>query len=136
VNGPAIREVPCQHVHIPFQPYQRVETLNPANPKTLSPGKTATARIQIGESNRDDSRCNMKLRLQFKSPPNPKSIQAKLNGHSVELSPADSNWLDATVAPRLVKQGPNLVELVLATNADRELRWTDLMLQVRHRPDP
>jgi hypothetical protein len=122
--------------NFPFQPYQRVETLNPGNPKTLALGKTATARIQVGESDRDNSRCNLKLRLQFKSPPNPKSIQAKLNGQSIDLSLADSNWLEATVAPHLVKQGPNLVELAPTSNAGRKLLWTDLMLQVRHPPEP
>jgi hypothetical protein len=123
-------------LNFPFQPYQRVETLNPGNPKTLSPGKTASAQIQIAESNRDDSRCKIKLRLQFKSPPDPKLIQAKLNGQSIELSPADSNWLESTVAPQLIKQGPNIIELVLTSNANQKLLWTDLMLVVRHQPKP
>lgn len=121
--------------NFPFQSYQRVETLNPGNPKTLSPGKKATARIQVGETYPDNSASKMKLRLQFKTLSNSKAVKATLNGQILVLSPADSNWLEAAVPPRAVRKGANVVELTLAPNARRELRWTDLMLEVRHPPD-
>lgn len=117
--------------NFPFQPYQKTETLNPGNPKTIAPGKQAKSRIQVGE-NYQDNQCSIKMRLQFKSPPNPATIQAKLNGQTLVLSPAESNWLESTVRPALLTQGQNVVALYLASNAGKETRWTDLMIQVRH----
>ena len=118
--------------NFPFQTYQQTETLNPANSRTIAPGKKAKARIQVGESY-GDNHCNIKLRLQFKSPPNPKFIQATLNGQKLDLSPADTNWLESTVRPDLLTPAQNVVELILAANAGKELRWTDLIIQVRRR---
>jgi hypothetical protein len=117
--------------NFPFEPYQQIETLNPGNPKILAPGKQAEARIQFSETSQD-SHCSIKLRLQFKSKPKPEFIQAKLNGQKLDLSPADSNWLESKVPQNVLTQGENRVEIILAPNSSKGLRWTDLMLQVRH----
>jgi hypothetical protein len=117
--------------NLPFEPFQKCETLNPANPKLIAPGKKATARIQLGDVFTETSPGTLKLRLRFEAPANADSLRASINGHHLKLQAAGVEWLEGLLQPADLRQGINEVEVRLPENA-AQTKWTDLVLEVRH----
>ena len=119
--------------NLPIQPYLNIETLNPKNPKPLTPGKTAVARINIGEEYAKSDPVKLTLRLRFDSPFSEKLLSATFNGEQIQLAPAALGWLEAVVPNDVVQKGANRVELTSLQNAaEKSLSWTDCLLEVRH----
>jgi hypothetical protein len=119
--------------NLPIQPFQKIETLNPKQPKKLSRGKTAAARINIAQDFSADDPPSLKLRLRFNAAPSANDLRATINGHELKLTPSESDWLEGTVLQKDVKSGANQVELTLGPKADaKSVEWLDCILEVRH----
>jgi hypothetical protein len=118
--------------NLPLGPYTNIETLIPENPKTVSPGKSATAKLQMGETLNENSGTTVKLRLQFKSPVDPKLLRVTFNGEAIDLVPAKGNWLESFISVPFVRKGRNEIEVSLADEAPKKIVWTDVMAEVRH----
>jgi hypothetical protein len=123
--------VPANGGNLPYRRSQKCETLNPGNPKIIAPGKTATARMRLGEDFTKTLPKTLKLRLRFTEPPKAEAIRVSVNGHSLKLEPEGTQWLEARPQPADLREGINLVEVGLPDDAPKT-KWTDLMLEVRH----
>jgi hypothetical protein len=123
--------VPANGGNLPYQPYQKYETLNPANPKVLAPGKKAAARLRLGEDFTKTLPKTLKLRLRFAEPPRAGAVQVSVNGRPMKLQPEGAEWLEARLHSADLHQGSNIVEVALPNDAPKT-KWTDLMLEVRH----
>jgi hypothetical protein len=120
--------------NLPYEKYQTIETLNPGNPKTVAPGKTAEARIIVGEDWRLAGPVNLKLRLQFKKAVTPQLAQVTCNGSPLRLLGTKETWLEYEATPSIVRRLANQIQVKLAEEAPPAV-WTDLMLEVRHSTD-
>ena len=118
--------------NLPYAPYQTVETLNPGNPKTMAPGKTITARINVGEDCSQAGPVSLKLRLRFKSPPDAKLLQVTFNNHQPKFLRVDRDWVKYALSPQDVRSGANQTRVTLTASAPQRTVWTDLLLEVRH----
>jgi len=117
--------------NLPYASYQKVETLNPSNARTVAPGKSATARLNVGEDLSQAGPVSLKLRLRFKAAVNPQLIQAFCNDQPLSLVGTNRTWVEYSVSPRVVRQLANRIKVTLAAKAP-QAAWTDLMLEVRH----
>ena len=117
--------------NLPYARHQNVETLNPANPKTVAPGKTVTARINVGEALSQAGSVNLKLRLRFRTAVDPQLIQAFCNDQPLSLLGTNQTWIEYSVSPPVMRQLTNQIKVMLAAKAT-PATWTDLMLEVRH----
>jgi hypothetical protein len=117
--------------NLPLQRFTDLELLNPGNAKTIAPGKTATARINIGEDLSQAGPVNLKLRLQFKAAVSPHLIRVSWNDQPLNLLSTNATWIEYSVSPRFVHQNINQIKATLAASAPNAT-WTDLMLEVRH----
>jgi len=117
--------------NLPYASYQTVERLNPSNTKTVAPGSTVTARLNVGEDLAQAGPMNLKLRLQFQTAVNPQLLQVFCNSQPLSLLSTNLTWVEYSVSPPVINQVTNQVKVILAPNATQAV-WTDLMLQVRH----
>jgi hypothetical protein len=124
--------IPANGGNLPFQPYQKSETLNPGNPKTVALGEPASARIQIGEDFAETKPETLTLRLRFAKPPQATAIRASVNGRPLSLGPQGGEWLEAPLEYADLRPGANKVEAALTENAP-PVKWTDLVVEVRHK---
>jgi hypothetical protein len=119
--------------NLPYDKYRTLETLNPDNPKSLRAGKSASARLMLGDESDTTVPKRFNLRLRFKQAPEPRLLAVKLSGHPLPaLTPGDDEWLEVAVPQALLKTGANQVEVTYDPAATGELSWTDLLLTVRH----
>ncbi len=124
--------------NLPFTEYQQIETLNPAHPKRIAPGESATAVLTIGDERGGDgqSRPTFTLRVRVANGVAPDQVRLAINGHEVEGLARDGEWLATNIDPRSVGPqslgpGQNKVALALDKEAKKPIDWTDLMLTVR-----
>jgi hypothetical protein len=117
--------------NLPYSRFQTVETLNPANPKSLAPGTNVTARLNVGEDLSQAGPVSLKLRLQFKTAVQPQFIEVACNDHPLTLLSTNQTWLEYSVSQQVVHQLTNRIKVTLAAAATKAT-WTDLMLEVRH----
>jgi len=117
--------------NLPLEPFTNLELLNPGNARTIAPGETATARLNIGEDLSQAGPVDLKLRLQFKAGGSPQLIQVSCNDQPLSLVSTNATWIEYSVSPRFVHQKVNQVKVTLAASAPKAT-WTDLMLEVRH----
>jgi hypothetical protein len=118
--------------NVPFTGYQKVETLNPGNPKTVKPGESASARLRVGESYAEAKGVKLTLRLRFQGAADPRAVAVTLNGRSVGAGTAAGEWLTFGANPELVRAGENAVAVACPAGAKAAAVWTDLVLEVRH----
>jgi hypothetical protein len=123
--------VPANGGNLPFRPYQKYETLNPANPKVIAPGKKATARMRLGEDFTKTLPKTLNLRLRFADHPKADTILVSVNGHPLKLHPEGTEWLEARPQSADLREGVNEIEVALQDDAPK-MKWTDLLLEVRH----
>ena len=116
----------------PFEKFMTIETLNPANPRELIPGKSVVAQMHSGESANREAPADYTLRLQLKPLPEAKFVRANWNGTAIKLV-ATTGWLESNVTADTVKRGKNDLELTLTGESPKKVQWTDLVLQVRTR---
>lgn len=116
----------------PYAKYLSIETLNPGNPKELTPGKTISARLHTGESPDNPIPAACTLRAQLKPLPEAAMMKGIWNGAAIEFVSGDG-WLERAIDLKSVKRGENRLELTLSREAPATVKWTDLVLQVRPR---
>ncbi len=117
--------------NLPYTSYQTIEKLNPSNTKTVAPGSTVSARLNVGEDLTQAGPVDLKLRLQFQTAVNPQLVQVFCNNQPLSLLGTNLTWVEYSVSPPVINQVTNQVKVTLAPNATQAV-WTDLMLQVRH----
>jgi len=118
--------------NLPLPPFTRLELLNPGAPKSVAPGKSATARFNIAENFANAGEARLKLRLRFKSPPDAKLLRISFNNRQPNLLRVDRDWVEYSLSPQDVRSGPNETEATLSADAPQRTIWTDLLLEVRH----
>ena len=102
--------------NLPYASYQTVEKLNPSNTKTVAPGSTVTARLNVGEDLAQAGPVNLKLRLQFQTAVNPQLLQVFCNSQPLSLLGTNLTWVEYSVSPPVINQVTNQVKVTLATN--------------------
>lgn len=117
--------------NLSYASYQTIEKLNPSNTKTVAPGGTATARINVGEDLSQAGAVNLKFRLQFSTAVNPQLLSVTCNSQPLAFAGTNQLWLEYSVAPSVVQQVTNHVRVTLSPSAS-QVTWRDLMLEVRH----
>lgn len=118
--------------NLPHAPFQMIETLNPTRPKTIAPGKTAVARLMLGdETGVASSGAKMTLRLQFAKAVRAEDVAVSLNGRRLSAGAVTAGWLELPVATGAPRRGRNEVEVRLAAAAPAAVRWMDLHVRVR-----
>jgi len=117
--------------NLSYASYQTIEKLNPSNTKTVAPGGTATARINVGEDLSQAGAVNLKFRLQFSTAVNPQFLTVTCNSQPLAFAGTNQLWLEYSAAPAVVQQVTNHVRVTLSPSAS-QVTWRDLMLEVRH----
>jgi hypothetical protein len=117
----------------PYQKYQRAETLNPANPKKVEPGRSTKARILVREGSAEKSTTDFKLRLLFQKLEEPNEMQVTLNGMKMSMTLADDGWLEGRPLISDLRPASNTIEVQLSSNSSRPAEWLDLALEVRQK---
>jgi hypothetical protein len=119
--------------NLPYEPFQKIETLNPKNPKPLKAGESAEARLNVADDFSSSPGVKLTLRMRFDSPLDPALVTATLNGRPLKLvKAAEEGWLESSVPPAEVRRGQNQIGLTLSKDAQQPPKWLDLLLQVRH----
>lgn len=118
--------------NLPLQPFTKLELLNPGNPRSVAPGKTVTARLNVARDFSNSDRVSLKLRLGFKSPPDARLLKVTFNDQVPRFLRAERDWLDYSLSPRDVRSGVNQTGVTLSADAAQRTAWTDLLLEVRH----
>lgn len=119
--------------NLPHRAFQPVETFNPADPRRIAPGGSASVRLLVGgDFAAHASRVHLTLRLRFKGGVSPATPAVTLNGTGLADPQADGEWLAFGVSPGQVRQGHNIVEIGLAPGASAAIDWLDMLLEVRH----
>jgi hypothetical protein len=118
--------------NLPLPPFTKLELLNPGAPKSVAPGKGATARLNIAEDFSNAGGVRLKLRLRFKSPPDASLLQVTFNNHQPKFLRVDRDWVEYSLSPQDVRSGANQTGVTLSANAPQRTIWTDLLFEVRH----
>jgi len=118
--------------NLPMGPFQKIETLNPANPKVLEPGGSQTARLKAGGGFSEKDAVKLTLRLKFDSPTVPEGIHVSINGQALVPEAGKEGWLHCPVLPAQVRPGVTQIGVKLASDVRKALSWQDLVLEVRH----
>jgi hypothetical protein len=118
--------------NLPFQPFLKLETLNPDSTREIKPGATATAKLYLAEDGSSKTPPTLKLRLQLRGVEEASQLQVALNGRPLKRSSSDGDWF--AWAPNFadLKSGPNTVEVALPASAKAPATWSDVVLEVRH----
>jgi hypothetical protein len=115
--------------NLPFQPFLNIETLTPETPKTVSPGKSVTAKLKLPQDFSPTKGGTLRLRMAFQ--PLPKSLKIELNGSVIEASSNADGWLEYTVPPGSLRGGENVVEATTSEEEPKAVKWKELYLEVR-----
>ncbi len=118
--------------NLPLPPFTKLELLNPGAPKSVAPGKSATARLNIAENFANAGQARLKLRLRFKSPPDAKLLRVAFNNRQANFLRVERDWVEYSLSPQDVQSGPNQTGVTLSADAPQRAIWTDLLLEVRH----
>jgi hypothetical protein len=117
---------------LPYQKFQNAETLNPANPKTIEPGKSTSAHLVVGETVDSDSAAGVKLRLLFRKSVDAEDAEVKFNGRRLVMTRSDNHWLEGRLSVADLRRGANMVAVQISEKAGSPAEWLDLALEVRH----
>ena len=116
--------------------YIRLPTLCPYAPVALKPGQAHTTTINIGEDvNSPDLQAlapRITLCLQVSDQSNPTEITVGLNDSALRSAKMKDDWLEFNVAPKLLRQHENRVEMRLANKAKANSTVRDLMVVVEY----
>jgi hypothetical protein len=118
--------------NLPFQPYLKIETLNPDRPRAVEPGAAATASFYLGDESTTMTPPKLKLRLQLPGIQDANQLQVSLNGRSLEATIGDGGWVECIPAAPDLRPGRNTVEVALPAIAKQPAIWIDVVLEVRH----
>ena len=116
--------------------YMRLPTLCPNAPVALKPGQSHATSINIGEDvlwGKDKGVFpQITLRLQMGEPGQGDHVLVKLNGRMLAGGTMTDDWLEFSVAPELLTQHENDVEMKLAEETDATATVRDLMVVVNY----
>ena len=118
--------------NLPYDRYVKLETLNPDNPRTINPGETKSAKLSLGDDGEKAASARNTLRLQLVGVESPEHVRVTLNRHALKMAADSEEWLEAPADPSNLHKGRNVVEVALADEASKPVRWADVVLQVRH----
>jgi hypothetical protein len=113
----------------PYDAFQKLETLNPGNPKALVAKQATNAQIAC-EAFAPKTKAELTLRVQFKNISPTNIPQATWNEHALQLKATADGWFEAPVDPMWLKAGNNRVTIT-PTEAPKGAVWLDAILQVR-----
>jgi hypothetical protein len=116
--------------NLPFQGFQKTETLNPAQPKVVKANEPATARLMVGESVRVTRPKTMALALRFDRLRAPSDVLVSLDGEELTGGKLVDDVLSFAPSFQQVRAGENSVAVRLREGGDA-VKWIDLVLQVR-----
>ncbi|NUQ65564.1 MAG: hypothetical protein HUU20_24105 [Pirellulales bacterium] len=128
----------------PNAKFQNVAFLNPDAPLPLRAGRKTTVSFYVGD---DFTQAPIipktVLRLQFKNLPDESTsrfVGIELNGTLLPEGQLDQKltswldldkWIEFEVSPTLLKQGENIVSVILNPTGPTTAQWIDLLLTVR-----
>jgi len=141
---------------VPHQKFIQAPILNPANPVSIAPDKPARIDFPIGETlpggeanhpassegghparlgtdhpaRLPNASTRITLRLQFKTPPDPKELRALLNGKALSPGRLRDNWLEFVLKETPLRQGTNTLELSTTPQQPQPLSLLDLYLEI------
>ncbi|MEX0643110.1 MAG: hypothetical protein WD468_10440 [Pirellulales bacterium] len=118
--------------NLPYGPYLKLETLNPDNPRKIEPGKTASARLSLGENLGRETSANLKLRLKVQGLSDAAGLLVVLNGKSLTMKPGSNAWFESVLSNSELRNGSNTIEVSLTSDAKQPATWSDAVLEVRH----
>jgi hypothetical protein len=117
---------------LPYEKHQSAERLNPANPRKIESGKTASAHLMVGESLGSETSAKLKLRLQFRKIDNAYDVEVSFNGKKLAMTLNADGWLEGTPSTAVLRTGRNSIEVKAAPHSSSPAEWLDLALEVRH----
>ncbi|CAN5405353.1 hypothetical protein BH11PLA2_BH11PLA2_27990 [soil metagenome] len=117
----------------PIETFQKLETLGPAIPKLLTPGKAVMSRLVVGEAFGKRADIVLKLRVQVQSGPSAGQLRAKWNDAPLELFAAGEDWYESAVASETILADDNRFELTNLAEAHKKALWCYLVLQLRNK---
>lgn len=122
---------------LPHGPYRSLETLCPAAPRELEPGKPVEVTFPMFDdfeaARAKGKNATVTLRLQLKDAPPPSALTLALNGKPVDLAEAktEDGWLAVPVPEATLRQGRNQLEATVAAGT-APATLQDLLLAVRY----
>jgi len=109
--------------NLPYSAYRKSETLNPANPLSIKPGKSASANIELNAH----TKLNRKLWLRFDRAVESGEVVTKVGSRRVEMQIADKNWLVS--AHEIGHDATSLRIDVALKKENRSIKWLDAMIR-------
>ena len=112
--------------------------LSPERPAALTPGKTTTIRLRVGEKvgTLADKKLSpeVKLRLRVKGLPSPRDLAVAANGTALAEGKGSGRYVDYAIRPTLVRKGENRFDVTLKPASTAKPTLQDLLLWVRYKP--
>ncbi|MCX6993398.1 MAG: hypothetical protein NT011_09695 [Kiritimatiellaeota bacterium] len=112
--------------------------LSPERPVKLDPGKPASIEMKVfgmPAARTDQARpVNATLRIRVDGCPEPTALQVAFNGNPLTGPEKSDLWLDYPLAPNLVKEGLNRIEVTLKPGTALKAVWLDVVLVVAMPP--
>jgi len=118
----------------PHGSFQKIEILNPADPRKIAPGKSAEARLNLPVDISANPSPTLQLRLRFATDVPPDAVKVAINGTALSNPEADRQWLDFDLPASAVRSGQNVVQATLSESQKESIVWTDLLVHVRTQP--
>lgn len=110
--------------NLPYAAYRKSETLNPANPISIKPGKTASVDIALSPL----SNLNRKLWLQFDRAISPNEIDVTVSSERVEMQASENNW--AMSSEDLEDEVRTSLRIAVTLREhSKPVRWLDAMIR-------
>lgn len=122
---------------LPHGPYRKIETLSPAAPRELEPGKPVAVTFPMfddfGAAEAKGKTVSVTLRLQIKDAPPPSALTLTVNGKPLDVAEAktEDGWLAVPVPEAALSRGRNKLEATVAQGTGPST-LQDLLLAVRY----
>lgn len=118
--------------NLPFEPYLNVETLSPNNPRKIVAGKTATAKLYVGEDLERGTAADIKLRLKLRGLADADHIRVTVNGRTMKVKPGTRDWFESVLSHSDLRRGRNTIDVAVPAAQNRPVVWSDAVLEVRY----
>ena len=107
--------------------------LSPDRPVQLDPGKPASIEMKVFglPAKHTDPVRPMTLRIRVDGCPASDALQVAFNGNPLAAPRISDVWLDYPLAPSLVKEGVNQIEVALKPGTALKATWLDVVLSTR-----
>lgn len=116
--------------NLPYAEWQKIETLNPSNPREFRAGTTQQATLHIAEKLPDSAKLTLGFQLRgirgADEPP-----RFALNDKELTNGQLEKDWYQFKIAANELRQGANELEVTVAAADERRAKWMDAKLEVR-----